>query len=127
MLAGLGEKADVNPNTGLPNLTEEEKEKAANSDKFKSVFYPVVSTLIGSGIAFLIYRFGSKDKYDAKILAAEAFDANWLILALIIFSFVVNFLNMYPMRFKERFMGGYSAGNLRANPLVYQYATMNAD
>ena len=127
MLAGLGEKAELNPNTGLPNLTEEDKEKAANSDKFKSVFYPIVSTLIGTGIAFLIYRFGSKDKYDAKIQAAKAFDASWLILALIIFSFVVNWLNMYPMRFKERFMGGYSAGNLRANPLIYQFATMRAD
>ena len=75
----------------------------------------------------MIYRFGSKEKYDAKIQAAEAFDASWLILVLIIFSFVVNWLNMYPMRFKERFMGGYSAGNLRANPLIYQMSTMSAD
>ena len=49
----------------------------------------------------MIYRFGSKDSYDAKILAAEEFDARWIILALIIFSFVVSWLNMYPLRFKE--------------------------
>ena len=126
-MSGHGENVQVNPKTGLPVLMEEEKEKSMKDYKLKAFVGPIVTPLIGTGIAFLIYRFGSKDSYDVKIQAAGEFDAQWLILALMIFSFVVTWLNMYPVRFKDQFMGGYSAGNLRTNLHIYQYATMSAD
>ena len=46
-----------------------------------------------------------------------------MLLGLIIFTFTVGWLNMYPMRFKEKFMGGGAAGNLRANMFIYKMAT----
>ena len=54
---------------------------------------------------------------------AKSYDFDWAVLALIIFTFVVGWLNTYPVRFKERVMGGYGAGNLRANPYIFKLAT----
>ena len=59
-------------------------------------------------------------KNDLRIAAAKEVDAQWMILGLILFNLTVTWLNMYPLRFKERFMG---MGNLRANSFIYKQAT----
>ena len=82
--------------------------------------FPTVLTAIGYGVAYCIYRFGDKEKYDLRIAAAKEVDAQWMILGLILFNLTVTWLNMYPLRFKERFMG---MGNLRANSFIYKQAT----
>ena len=88
-----------------------------------SLVFPVIGTAIGCGIAYPIYRFGDKDKYDTRILAAKEAELQWMLLGLFIFSLTVGWLNGYAGRFKERFMGGGAAGNLRANMFIYKQAT----
>ena len=88
--------------------------------KRMAVIFPLIGTAIGYGIAYLIYRFGDQDKYDSRILTAKDFEVQWMLLGLIIFYLTVVWLNIYPGRFKERFMGG---GNLRANMFIYKQAT----
>ena len=46
---------------------------------------------------------------------------------MIIFTLAVGWINIYPVRYKESLMGGYGAGNLRANPFIYKFATQNDD
>ena len=46
------------------------------------------------------------------------------MLACVLFSWMVIWLNMYPMRFKEAVMNGKAGGaNLRANMQIYKLAT----
>ena len=86
----------------------------------RAVIFPIIGVFIGSGLAYPIYRYGDKDKYDARILVMKEFEGQWMLLGLIIFFLTVTWLNMYPMRFKERFMG---RGNLRSNMFIYKQAT----
>ena len=106
---------------GLPEFTDEERDKRGSKGAAAAVVFPIISTAIGSGLAYLIYRFGDKDKYDTRILAAKELEGQWMTLGLIIFTLTVAWLNMYPMRFKNRFMG--DKGNLRSNMFIYKQAT----
>ena len=113
-------KEVMNEQTGLPERTDEERDKGERGGKIGAVILPLVPTAIGYGLAYLIYRYGDKTKYDGRITLAKDNDAQWALLGLILFSLTVAWLNVYPLRFKERFMGG---GNLRANMYIYKQAT----
>ena len=75
--------------------------------------------LIGLGIAWAVFRWGSPDDYDLRIAGIKAGDLQWPVIAIALYHYMVIFLNVYPMVFKERCMGG---GNVRANLFVYRLA-----
>ena len=64
-------KQEINEQTGLPVLTEEFKEKAGGKASFAAVLMPIIGTAIGTGLSYLVYRFGDKAKYDERIDAAK--------------------------------------------------------
>ena len=110
-----------NEKTGLPELEEGRADTMGYRSAIIGTIVPLINALIGYLLAYLIYYFGDSDAYDLKRIALEAFDGQWLLLGLIIFQLVVQYMNSYPTRFKERFM--HFMGNLRSNPFIYQEAT----
>ena len=111
------------PQTGLPIVEEDKKDSLSTKASVMALVFPLIGTAIGYGIGYAIHRFGETEKYDERIALAKQYDMQWLLLAIIVFTLTVGWLNMYPMRFKERVMGGPGAGNLRANMFVYKLAT----
>ena len=120
-------KQELNPQTGLPVLDEDTKNSLSTKASVSAILFPLISTAIGYGIAYAIYAFAETEKYDERIALAKTYDMQWFLLAAVVFSLTVAWLNMYPMRFKERVMGGPGAGNLRANMFIYKLATAQAD
>ena len=79
----------------------------------------VVLQLIGLGIVWAVFTWGSTDDYDLRIAVIKAGDLHWPVLAIALYHYMVIFLNVYPMVFKERCMG---KGNVRANLFIYRLA-----
>ena len=105
--------------TGLPDMTAE-----ANKQPSKPWFMPVMLStflLVGYGIASAIYSYGSSDVYDKRIATITTYDLKWLYLSAFIWTFLVIFLNFYPMQFKSKVMLTNS-GNLRSNMFIYKLA-----
>lgn len=115
-------KDSLDPNTGMPDISSEEKE-AANSPKSKirGFLFPIIFIGIGTGIAALIHKFGDNQKYDSRIAIVNTFDMQWVYFAAFIFAYLVIVLNFYPMGYKSLIMRGKS-GNLRANMFIYKMA-----
>ena len=113
--------ATTNAKTGLPEIDEGTRAKFSTLSGLGAFIFPAVSTAIGYGLAYLIYTYGDTSKYDSRRDICKSYDLEWLLLSLIIFALIVVWINMYPMRFKERFMG--RKGNLRANMFIYKLAT----
>lgn len=87
---------------------------ACSSHTFNKVCAPVQATLlIGAGIAFAIFTFGSKDKYLTAIEAVRVAELQWVYLAVVVFGRTILFVNFYPMGWKGKIMRG-SSGNLRS-------------
>ena len=79
--------------------------------------------VVGTGIAYCIYRFTDQDTYDNKIAAAAGAELGWPCLSIFIFGYCVVWLNIFPMYYKEQMMP--SGGNIRANQFLYRQATDN--
>ena len=111
----------INTSTGLPELSEEEKDKweKVNTWMFCSLG-PIISASIGISIAYLIYHFGQTEKYDLRLESARYYDMQWAFLGTWLFNIFVYWTNMYPMIYKSRIMKG---GNLRANMFIFRFAT----
>ena len=77
-----------------------------------AVVFTLVFTLIGCGVASLIYFFCDTESYNTRMDLLKAFDAQWAVLALIVFNFTVTWLNTQPWPYKEPFK---LKGNLRVN------------
>ena len=63
-------KFPTDPDTGLPDNYYEANTYECEAITFTSIF-SIIGAAIGYGIAYLIYRFGDKDKYDSRILIAK--------------------------------------------------------
>uniref|UniRef100_A0A0G4G5V4 Uncharacterized protein n=1 Tax=Chromera velia CCMP2878 TaxID=1169474 RepID=A0A0G4G5V4_9ALVE len=100
---------------GLPLIPEKDK-------KFNPVFFGLFYTipvLVGLGIAYAIFAFGSTAVYTERISAVVAADLHWAFAAVAVLSRVVSFVNFYPMVYKNKIMGS-KAKNLRSNPYLYK-------
>ena len=78
---------------------------------------------IGIGIAFLIHSFGSKDKYELKLKAANQAETNWAFLAMFIFGLTVWILNVYPEFYKVKVMK--SGSIFWSNVFIYKLAAQD--
>ena len=118
----------INEKTGLPLFDDDaEKAKAGKKGFVTVVIIHLIFTLLGVGIAYLIYKFGSTEDYDRAIKmwkGGKDADYKWPWLAIIIYCYMVVFLNMWPVYFKEQVMRG---GNLRANQFLLRTAVGNQD
>ena len=74
---------------------------------------------IGVGIAFLIHNFGSKDKYEVKLEAANKAEMNWAFLSAFIFGITVWLLNTIPEIWKVKCV---APGDLWPNVFIYRLA-----
>ena len=61
----------INPKTGLPLLTEEEKNKAERFAFWFAWIFPTIFTGIGIGIAFAIHNKGDTLKYEERLEMAR--------------------------------------------------------
>jgi hypothetical protein len=118
----------INGETGLPEVSEADKEKGKKSAPRGLVIQLVVARIIGTLIAFAIVRLVNFSDFNQRIKVlrtpfTDAPDLNMhlesIYLALAILSVLVSFLNMYPMVYKAAVLPG-NAGNLRANMLIYK-------
>ena len=92
--------------------------------KCLAILAPTLSTVIGTGMASAIYYFGSTEKYDSRIGLIKKYDMEWYCLAIVIFALTSNWMNLYPVRFKNAVLGGEKYGNnLRTNNFIYKLAT----
>ena len=66
-------KDTIDPKTGMPDLTEEEKEKAKKG-KLLPVIFPMINMIFGFGIAYGVYSWGDKDKFDSRITIVNSYD-----------------------------------------------------
>ena len=117
---------ECDPKTGLHAIKPRKGGCAAFFTKPKpitsqaSIFLkPIVGLSFGIPIAFGIYEWGDKTKYDANLVVMKEYDMQWAFLGSIVFSLMCVFINMYPMLHKERVMKG---GNMRANMFIYRLA-----
>ncbi len=61
------EEDKINTRTGLPNLTDDEKEKESRFFFWYSWWQPSLLVLIGTGIAFAIHNNGDTAKYEERL------------------------------------------------------------
>ena len=111
---------EINKQTGLPLIDQETKTKNSSKAIRFGFILNIMFSLIGIGIAYLIYKYGSTDLYNSRIETAKLYDLKWAYIAVWVFAFQVIWLNFYPMPYKESVMNG---GNLRANMFLYKLAT----
>ena len=112
-------KETLNANTGMPEITDEEKENAQSTkSSIIGFIFPWIFIGIGTGIACGIHAWGDKAKYDSRIAIVNEWDLQWGYLSAFLFAYLVIVLNFYPMRFKGLIMRT-SSGNLRSNPFIY--------
>ena len=69
-----GRDTAINAETGLPEMTDEERNAIRKRYAVGSIILKVVMPVLGCGLAYPIYKFGDKDKYDARMLLAKEAD-----------------------------------------------------
>ena len=67
-------KQEINQQTGLPVVSEEEKASAMRKAGLMAILLPLFVTAVGYGIACAIYHFGETEKYDERINIAKDYD-----------------------------------------------------
>ena len=118
----MNKKLDLNQKSGLPEMTDAQRDALGSKSKRTALLAPVLMIAIGYLIALAIHSFGDTSKYESKIALAKQYNLQNHLIGLILFSWTVTWINFYPMRFKERIMGGVPS-NLRSNMLIYKLAT----
>eukprot|EP00418_Pyrodinium_bahamense_P026387 CAMPEP_0179158608 /NCGR_PEP_ID=MMETSP0796-20121207/77397_1 /TAXON_ID=73915 /ORGANISM="Pyrodinium bahamense, Strain pbaha01" /LENGTH=236 /DNA_ID=CAMNT_0020860283 /DNA_START=27 /DNA_END=738 /DNA_ORIENTATION=+ len=71
-----------------------------------------VPRLMCLGIAFLIYRFGDRNHYRERMALLASWDLGFLYLCVVVFSILVQWLNVYPTVHKKKLN---LKGDLQAN------------
>ena len=111
---------DKNEKTGLPQIDQDTKDMTLKKAQFGAIVAPIVTTLIGYGIAYLVYQQGDTEKFDRNLRTVKDLELHWYYAAMVVFNITIQWMNQYPMRYKEQVMKG---GNLRANMFIYRLAT----
>ena len=79
---------------------------------------------IGCAMAYAVYTLGATSAYSAKLGVAVANEQHWAAAAIAVVGFVIRFVNMWPMVFKEKVMKGALrdeiGANMRSNPFIYK-------
>mmetsp|Transcript_117995 Transcript_117995/g.252014 ORF Transcript_117995/g.252014 Transcript_117995/m.252014 type:complete len:250 (-) Transcript_117995:76-825(-) len=114
-----------NVETGLPIMTDEKKKAAKTSGKYTVMVLLFAPRVLFTALACAIY-WANKEDYDNRMLvwqhpsaAAYSLHLEYLYIAVGLFGVLSSFLNTFPMIYKGQVMPG-SAGNLRANMLIYK-------
>jgi len=114
----------LDPKTGLPALSLEEANTGSKSMKCALFIMPLMSSVIGVGIACAIHFWGAKDMYLKQIAALGTYTQNqagYIYLSAWFFARLVNHINLFPSIYKAKIMRGKS-GNVRANMFIYKIA-----
>lgn len=85
----------------------------------------IISRTIGGAIALSIHKYGKTASYNNNISALGE-DAGYFYLTAVVLGFLVSWINMYPMVYKQMIMQRDS-GNLRANMMIYKEAGSSKD
>ena len=84
------EKDTIDPKTGMPDISAEEKLKAQScKGKAMPFIFPLINMTVGTGIAFSIYTWGDKAGYDQKISVVNFYDLQWGFLSAFVFAYLV--------------------------------------
>jgi len=89
------------------------------------VLGPVITSAIGSTIAWRIYTRGNTEIYDRNIAKLAENDLGYTLLAAAVFNLAVVWVNNFPMLYKTKIMR-FTSGNLRANMQIYKQHGKNA-
>jgi hypothetical protein len=104
---------------GMPVMTQEQKDKGASTGMKMGFGFFLVPKLIAFGLAFCIWTYGNHALYQRQIDIVKENDYGFVFLGVVLFSWLVWFLNMYPaLAWKSQIMGQHK--NLRANMFFYQ-------
>jgi len=124
--AGMGhlERSTLNADDtkllkGLPQMTDEEKDRGESRSRKMVMMAPLIPTAVGVAIAVPIHMLSAPASLGAKVAIASQYELTYLLLAVFVVTKVVLWANFYPMIFKSRVMRGNS-GNLRANMSIYR-------
>lgn len=107
---------------GMPVVSEEDMESAGAKVPIMLSVMMIVPRLIGCGIGFLIFKFGAHDSYKEQISFLAPKSLGFLYLSAALFSALVQWLNVFPMVYKEKLS---MKGNLRANMQFFRVNTMD--
>jgi len=103
----------------MPVMTQEQKDKGASAGVKMGFVFFLIPKLIAFGLAFGICTYGNMDLYLQRIRIVKENDYGYVYLGVVLFSWLVWFLNMYPaLAWKSQIMGQHK--NLRANMFFYQ-------
>ncbi len=89
--------------------------------KFLPVFFlgPLITSAIGSAIAWRIYTRGNTELYDKNMAKLTEGELGYTLAAAAVFNLAVAWVNGYPMLYKTKIMR-FTSGNLRANMQIYK-------
>ena len=97
-------KDQVNLKTGMPEMTDAEKDAGYSKSVCSLFIIPCIFGGIGFGIAYAIYIKGDTAKFDEKIQQVVAFEMINAFLCAFIFARMIAHINFYPMVWKSRVM-----------------------
>mmetsp|Transcript_94380 Transcript_94380/g.270661 ORF Transcript_94380/g.270661 Transcript_94380/m.270661 type:complete len:229 (-) Transcript_94380:416-1102(-) len=109
--------------SGLPEVSEEERAKSASEAKILLAVLMTAPRLLGFGVAFAIFWFGDKKSYKDQIGFLTEKHLGFLYLSAVVFSAMVQWLNAFPMFYKSQLN---IKGNLRANMTFFKMNTKEA-
>ena len=114
----------TNPETGLPNMTDKQKEKG---QRFFSMYRWLATGFViglGIGIAFAIHNYGDTAKYEERLATTKQFDMVWAYMGAFLFLPLVFGMNMYSLPMKAGIC--LAKGNIRANMFFFKQAAENS-
>mmetsp|Transcript_39104 Transcript_39104/g.102519 ORF Transcript_39104/g.102519 Transcript_39104/m.102519 type:complete len:248 (-) Transcript_39104:175-918(-) len=103
---------------GLPFMDEDEKDSARGKMIGAVIGLLTVPRVLGFLVAWAIAHFGSSLQYTVRIRALGD-DMGYLYIGAYVFSFMVSFLNKYPMVYKGQVIKNGS-GNLSSNMQIFK-------
>ena len=81
----------IKKETGLPDMSEEEKNEGYSKSVKFLLMGPLIFQGIGVGIVTLFHFFGQKSLYEKRIAQLQEYDLQYAYLSAFIFSFLVVF------------------------------------
>jgi len=103
---------------GLPFMDEDEKESSRGKMIGLLFVLLTVPRVVGFLLAWAIAHFGASIQYTLRIRALGN-DAGYLYIGAVVFTFMVSFLNKFPIVYKGQVIKGGS-GNLSSNMQIFK-------